>query len=128
MAARTELQRRVLQYMRGAPVTLELETAVLTQTLNQLVARGDLELWRVGKPDTLERTVEYRLTQQGRGPADDEPEPTPVEPNGKPPLSSGGVIMLEVLQRGESVTLAELHELIEKGYLTPDNLKELTNG
>lgn len=128
MAARTELQRQVLQYMRGARITLELETAVLTRTLDELVARGDLELWKVGKPDTFERAVEYRLTSQGRGP--DEPpelEPAPVSPK-LPPLSPGGAIMLESLTYGEPVFLSELHELIEKGYLSPDQLKELIRG
>ncbi len=68
--ARTDLQRQVLRYMRGAPIELEIETKVLTQTLDELVARGDLELWKVGHPGMSERFVEYRLTQQGRGPAD----------------------------------------------------------
>lgn len=113
--------------MRGARIKLELETPVLTRTLDELVARGDLELWRVGRPDTHERTVEYRLTAQGRGP--DEPpalEPQPVEP--KLPLSPGGAIMLELLQNEEPVFLSELRELIEKGYLSPDQLKELIHG
>lgn len=128
MAARTELQRRVLQYMRGAPMTLELETAVITRTLDELVARGDLELRAVGKPDTFERTVEYHLTQQGRGPGEP-PELEPPPPDTpKLPLSPGGAIMLETLQSEQPVFLSELRELIEKGYLTPDNLKELISG
>lgn len=123
--ARTDLQRQVLQYMRGAPIKLELETSVLLHTLDELVARGDLELWKVGHPGMSERSVEYRLTQQGRGPADgDEPMPEPATPK-LPPLTDGGAMMLELLREGNQVSLSELEELISKGYLAPDQLKEL---
>jgi len=124
VAARTELQRRVLEYMRGIRPVINYEDPAISKSLDQLVQRGDLKVFS----PIIGRTFEYRLTEQGRH--DDEPpelEPTPVDPK-LPPLSPGGAIMLEVLQQGSSVTLSELQELIEKGYLTPDNLKELTNG
>jgi hypothetical protein len=120
---RTEAHQRLLEYMRGtrAEADLRLTPDQMLPLLDQLATMGDLT--RKIDPNSFS-TIHYALTDKGR--RDDEPptsDPLPVEPHDLPPLSPGGAIMLELLTKGEAIRLSELAELIEKGYLTSDNLK-----
>ena len=121
VAARTKIQQDILDFMQGRLDVLDYTDEGVSRALDQLVRQGDLKVYS----PIIGRTFEYRLTEQGRYGDFEPPSPVPVGPTDKPPLSPGGMIMLETPRNGEPVALSELNELIEKGYLTSDTLREL---